>query len=108
MKKANLVIVLHFAIAVLLLTGCKKEYGPDHDMQTDLKANNNDNFQNSFKHADKYNADGITAWMALQLRVIRTSAATPPAIHNSRYFAYCGIAVYEALVNGMQHHRSLY
>jgi hypothetical protein len=47
-----------------------------------------------------------TSWFDLQLKLVKeTPGFTPPVA--SRAFAYSGVALYEAVVNGMPDHRSL-
>jgi hypothetical protein len=51
-------------------------------------------------------AEVATAWFALQLPLVRdTPGFTPPVA--SRAFAYSGVALYEAVVSGMDGYRSL-
>src|SRR4030095_15958092 len=53
-----------------------------------------------------YNADIPLAYYDLSLEFTkRTAGFTPPV--QARAYAYMGIALYEALVHGMPHHRSV-
>ena len=57
-------------------------------------------------HASRYAGDVVTAWMDMQLRIVKSTAIGPNNQH-SRFSAYCGIALYEAVVPGMKSYRSL-
>lgn len=53
-----------------------------------------------------YSSEVPLAWFDLQLRLVKTSAGfTPPVA--SRAFGYSGLALYEAVVNGMPDRQSL-
>jgi hypothetical protein len=59
-----------------------------------------------FPGAGEFDAEVATAWFDLSLELVRTTAGfTPPVA--SRAFGYAGIALYEALVPGMEGFRSL-
>lgn len=59
-----------------------------------------------FARADEFDADVPTAWFDLALDLVRTTAGYSPPVA-SRAFGYAGVALYEALVPGMDGCRSL-
>jgi hypothetical protein len=108
MKKQVLHSALLLCVSAIVFTACKKEINPDTESQQVQGAGNNGH--EDTKMAKQYDAEGVTKWMALQLYVIRTTPAAPTlpsGINNSRYFAYCGIALYESILDGMPSSRSL-
>jgi hypothetical protein len=59
-----------------------------------------------FPEADKFDSEVATAWFDLSLALVKgTPGFSPPVA--SRAFAYAGLALYEALVPGMEGFRSL-
>jgi len=66
---------------------------------------NTDNIRNddAFKH---HNADLITDWIDLHLQVVKTTTGVSHIAY-SRHFSYTGVALYEALVNGDSHYKSI-
>lgn len=59
-----------------------------------------------FPPADAFAAEVATAWFDLSLELVRQTAGFSPPVA-SRAFGYSGIALYEALVPGMEGFRSL-
>jgi hypothetical protein len=56
--------------------------------------------------ASEYDADVALTWFDLSLHLVRTTPGYSPPVA-SRAFAYLGLALYEAVVNGMPGFRSL-
>jgi hypothetical protein len=59
-----------------------------------------------FPGADEFDARVPTAWFDLSLELVRTTAGFSPPVA-SRAFGYAGLALYEAVVPGMDGFRSL-
>ncbi|MDZ7608324.1 MAG: vanadium-dependent haloperoxidase [Cyclobacteriaceae bacterium] len=56
-----------------------------------------------------YSSDVVVKWLNLQLNMLRVPLAPGTGTQSAdRAQAYCGIALYEALVQGMHNHNSLY
>ena len=56
-----------------------------------------------------FSAEVAQKWQDLQLRFLRTPTTVNPfGRHGHRYFAYCGIALYESVVEGMPAYQTLY
>ncbi len=63
---------------------------------------------NDLKLTKTYSAEVAQKWLDLQLNTLRTpTTANPFGRHGHRYFAYCGIALYEAVLPGMPAYKSL-
>jgi len=52
-----------------------------------------------------YDVTVATGWLRALYEVVRTEGLTPPAA--ARAYAYCSVAMYESVVDGMPAHRSL-
>lgn len=103
MKKELIKVFLLAGLIVLF--GCKKDITKINQESGIVSAPSQlDKLQGKAK---KYSSEGVRDWMALQLKILRSTTVTPPVINNSRYFAYTGIALYESLVPGMPKYRSL-
>ena len=59
-----------------------------------------------FQGVDEFDADVPTSWFDVALDLVRTTAGYSPPVA-SRAFGYTGVALYEALVPGMDGYRSL-
>jgi hypothetical protein len=59
-----------------------------------------------FAGVDEFDADVPTAWFDLALDLVRTTPGYSPPVA-SRAFGYAGVALYEALVPGMDGYRTL-
>ncbi len=56
-----------------------------------------------------FSSEVAQKWQDLQLRILRLPTGPNPfGLNGNRYFAYCGIALYEAVVPGMPAYQSLY
>jgi len=87
------------AIVLVVYSSCEKFGRDDFDLDKD---------NGHGKQTKTYNSDAAQKWQDLQLNFLRTpTTANPFGRHGHRYFAYCGIALYEAVVNGMPAYQSL-
>jgi hypothetical protein len=60
------------------------------------------------KQTKTFSSEVAQKWHDLQLRILRLPAGSNPySLNGNRNFAYCGIALYEAVVPGMPGYRSL-
>ncbi len=75
-----------FALLIIAVAGCKKNDNP--------------------APVDKYPADVANAWMQMQIKLTKSTPGYNSVVSN-RSFGYTGIAMYEALLPGMQGYRSL-
>jgi hypothetical protein len=84
------------AVSLLLafLVGCK--HTSDVVPPTEIKQTKN------------YSSEVATSWVDMQLKILQLPAGPNLfGLNPSRYFAYCGIALYESVVPGMPEYRSL-
>lgn len=84
-RKVNIYAMLCLIVLSSNFTGCSK-----HEPFPFPGGNNS---------ADKYPSDVIDKWITMQLRLMRNSAGIANVAF-SRYYAYSGIAAYEALTPG--------
>ena len=112
MKKNNFSF-LKFAIYIIVFfmstTGCQKETqkGP---LSEEYATMPNNNKEHGHLHQTKtFSSDVITSWLNMQLNMLRVPLAPGTGSQAAdRAMAYCGIAAYEAVVQGMPAHQSLY
>jgi len=87
------------AMIILAYSSCKKG-GND---EGDPKGGNGHLILTKF-----FSSDVAQKWQDLQLRILRTPTTVNPfGRHGHRYFAYCGIGLYESVVPGMPSYQSL-
>ncbi len=78
---------------------------PKPEAPAQLNANENGHL----KQTKTYSSEVVTSWLNMQLNMLRVPlAAGTGAQASDRCQAYCGIATYEAVVNGMPAYQSLY
>jgi len=88
------------AIALVVYSSCEKIGRDDFDF---------DNDNGHGKQAKTYSSEGALKWQDLQLSFLRTpTTANPFGRHGHRFFAYCGVALYESVVPGMPAYKSLH
>ncbi|MEP6748933.1 MAG: vanadium-dependent haloperoxidase [Bacteroidota bacterium] len=93
MKQKIVYAMLLVATALLFTLSCKKDSNQD----------TNDHLEQT----KTYSSDVVKKWLGVQLPLLYS----PPAsygVNAGRYMAYCGVAVYEAVVPGMPNYQSLY
>ena len=87
------------AMVILAYSSCKKG-GND---ENDPKGGNGHLIQTKF-----FSSEVAQKWLDLQLRILRTpTTVNPYGRHGHRFFAYCGIGLYESVVPGMPSYQSL-
>ena len=85
---------------ILIFSSCKKEQTAGADSE---------NAHGHLKQTNTFSAEVAQKWQDLQLRLLRTPTAVNPfGRHGHRYFAYCGIALYESVVPGMPSYQTLH
>jgi len=84
------------------LAGCQKHLKENEE---EILSSSNHGHGND-EDARNYSSKVIREWMNVQLRIMQSA---PPGVglFNSRYIGYNGVAVYEAIVPGMQGYQSL-
>ena len=85
--------ITFIAITLFIYSSCKKEINEEQS-----KADDHGHLQQT----KTFSAEVAQKWQDLQLRFLRTPTTVNPfGRHGHRYFAYCGIALYESVVPGM-------
>ncbi|MEO5685658.1 MAG: vanadium-dependent haloperoxidase [Chitinophagaceae bacterium] len=91
--KQKTVYAMLVATAILFTLSCKKDANQDANGQ--------------LQQTKTYSSDVVKKWLGVQLPLLYS----PPAsygVNAGRYMAYCGVAVYEAVVPGMPAYQTLY
>ena len=110
MRKNILPVVITIFVICFTLSACKKTVNDEKELSrqesqiSSVKAGNG-----HLKQTKTFPATVAQKWQDLQNRFLRTPTNTNPFGRNGhRWFAYCGIALYEAVVAGMPAYQSLY
>src|ERR1044072_5914915 len=102
MKKLSLA-----AIFLLFLFSCQKETKQVTSQEEIATSSNNNKEHGHLKQTKEFSSDVVIQWLHLDLDLIRIPAVTTPKQGGERILAYSGIALYEAVVNGMPAYQSL-
>jgi len=95
------------AIIFFVYSSCKKEIDKRSFLQEEPATAANQNHGHLIQ-TNKFPATVAQKWQDLQNRFLRTPTnANPFGRHGHRWFAYCGIALYESVVPGMPSYQSL-
>jgi hypothetical protein len=105
MKKISLVSSLF----IVLLFSCKKNMDkPAMQEQMSIAANQNKD-HGHLQQTITFSSDLVVSWLKMQLQMVRVPLPAGTAGQGTdRCQAYCGIALYEAVVPGMPAYQSLY
>jgi hypothetical protein len=92
---------------IFLISSCNKEIDkqatPTEEFPTAVNQS-----QGHLQQTKTFSAEVAQKWQDLQLRFLRTPTTVNPfGRHGHRYFAYCGVALYESVVPGMPSYQSL-
>lgn len=71
-----------------------------------VACNDEDNAPNT--QTSIYSAEVVKRWLEVQTSMLYVPAGNPFGFNPSRYAAYCGVALYEALLPGMPNYRTLH
>jgi len=93
MKQKIVYAMLLVAAASLVNLSCKKESDPETN--------------GHLQQTKTYSSDVVKKWLAVQLPLLY-SPGVSYGVNPGRYMAYCGVALYEAVVHGMPSYQSLY
>lgn len=86
---------------ILFIVSCKKGL-------TDRVLQQVDKISGHLWQTKNYSSEVSQKWHDLQLRILRLPLGSNPyGLNGNRYFAYCGIALYESVVPGMPGFQSL-
>lgn len=109
MKSLLTLKALSFLTLLILLASCQKEIKPGNDPQEFSKNPNENNTHGHLKQTKTFSSDVVISWINLQLQMqkLPLPAGTAGAA-NDRCQVYCGLALYESVVEGMPSYQSLY
>jgi len=97
-----------FLFSVVIFVSCQKGIEKQSTQQGELATAANQT-HGHLMQTNKFPATVAQKWQDLQNRFLRTpTTANPYGRHGHRWFAYCGIALYESVVPGMPAYQSLY
>ena len=101
--------ILLVCISIFIFSACQKQVDKPATQEEIASAANQNKEQGHLKQTKEYSSEVATKWLDLQLRILRIPAggANVFGLNSSRYFAYCGIALYESVVPGMPAYQSL-
>src|SRR4030095_13805548 len=100
--------VLFAVISIFIFSACQKQIDQPAQQQEIPSAANNNSEYGHLLQTKTFSATVAQKWQDLQNRFLRTpTTANPYGRHGHRWFAYCGIALYESVVPGMPAYQSL-
>ena len=106
----NLSLTKRIAAVTFIISvfySCKKEIDREPTLSEEFSTAANQS-QGHLQQTKTFSAEVAQKWQDLQNRFLRTPTnANPFGRHGHRWFAYCGIALYESVVPGMPSYQSL-
>ena len=106
-KYFNALIALLF-FCLFLTVSCRKEHDGKQPLEKELSASAIKE-NGHLKQTKEYQSDVAQKWQELQLRILyQPQGINPYGLNGVRNFAYCGVALYEAVVPGMPAYQSLH
>jgi hypothetical protein len=108
MRKQILFAVLLFLLSTLFIISCQKE-NKELIKQEEIASNaNNEKEHGHLKQTKTFSSDVVIQWLNMQLNMLRVPLAPGTGSQAAdRALAYCGIALYESVVEGMPSYQSL-
>ena len=109
MKHANNLLknIISLLLVMIIVVSCQKDIEKPIQIQEELPSAANQT-SGHLEQTKKFPATVAQKWQDLQNRFLRTPTnANPFGRHAHRWFAYTGIALYEAVVPGMPSYQSL-
>lgn len=102
---AKLLVLLGFTFFFI---SCQKDVGNKNDQIQELQSKINDKDNGHLKQTKTFSSDVVIQWVNMQVNMLRLPLAPGTgAAGADRAQAYCGIALYESVVNGMPAYQSL-
>ena len=98
-----------FLFSLLVVVSCKKEINDKGFQQREMeKATQANKTNGHLKQTKTYSAEVASKWQDMQLKMLRIAGSNPYSLNGLRWFAYCGVGLYESVVPGMPAYQSLY
>lgn len=97
------------SLPLIVFISCQKEIRTElMEENTALQSNSENNENGHLQQTKTFSSDVIVSWLNMQLNMLRVPLAPGTGSQAAdRCQAYCGIAVYEAVVGGMPAYQSL-
>ena len=106
MKNTLIKNVSYVFVFILFFASCQKQISKP-ELQEEVSKAANQNKSGHLKQTKTFSSDVVKKWLGVQVPLLYS----PPVsygINAGRYMAYCGVALYEAVVPGMPAYQSLY
>jgi hypothetical protein len=96
-------------LSMVILFSCQKQVDkPSQQQSEEVGAANNNNQHGHLQQTKTFSSDVVIKWLNLDQDLLRLPLPTGTAVQGGeRILAYSGIALYEAVVNGMPAYQSL-
>ena len=107
MQKKVMYAALLLAWVSFFGVSCQKETAITKTPGKDLLTAKKDDTHGHLQQTKTYSSDVVKKWLGVQLPLLY-SPPVPYGVNPGRYMAYCGVALYEAVVGGMPAYQSLY
>lgn len=109
MKHSIYLSAILLLFSLIILVSCQKEIGNKTIHQEELQSTAASQINGHLQQTKTFSSEVAQKWQDLQNRFLRTPTnANPFGRHGHRWFAYCGIALYESVVPGMPAYQSLH
>jgi hypothetical protein len=95
--------LLLFAVCIFSISCSKEELNRDNT--SGMSASKG---QGHLQQTKTFSSDVVKRWLGVQTNMLNRPSGNPFGFNPSRYMAYCGVALYEAVVPGMPAYKSLY
>jgi hypothetical protein len=97
------------SILLILFSACQKEIEKRPATLEELQSTAATQVNGHLNQTKTFSSEVAQKWQDIQLRILRLPVGINPyGLNGIRYFAYCGIALYESVVPGMPAYQSLY
>ena len=103
MKQTTVSRTLLGLTALILFFSCSKEIGREELDKQAAKGT-----RGHLQQTKTFSSDVVKQWLAVQTNMLNRPSGNPFGFNPSRYMAYSGIALYEAVVPGMPAYQSLH
>src|SRR6478672_4847687 len=99
--------IMSVAFASMLTLSCQKEMKQSSQNEIVPATNRSTETNGHLRQTKTFSSDVVEKWLGVQLPLLYS----PPVsygVNPGRYMAYCGVALYEAVVPGMPAYQSLH
>src|SRR5688572_17975746 len=109
MKHSINLLTATFLFCLLALISCQKDLKNEPIAREELQSSAANNNNGHLVQTKTFSSEVAQKWQDMQLRILRLPLGVNPyGLNGVRNFAYCGIALYESVVQGMPAYQSLY